>query len=199
MLRRHPVPPGSNFEPLLATAKGAGIKLETSSSRALALSLENAEDHGHKYTSTLLRILATRCNSNFDIIFDLFPRISQLHPTPQHVVGRVLLGAQAYPMLIGACNPMLCPIWGFRCMLQAQYFASGTISEDLFSHYGLASEIYTHFTSPIRRYSDIVVHRLLTASIGTALSGSISTVLTGWSWICLGIHSRRALLYPVCA
>ena len=31
------------------------------------------------------------------------------------------------------------------------------------------------------------------------LSGSISTVLTGLSWIRVGIHSRRALLNPVCA
>ena len=33
----------------------------------------------------------------------------------------------------------------------------------------------------------------------TALSGSISTVLTGLSWICVGIQSRRALPSPVCA
>ena len=33
----------------------------------------------------------------------------------------------------------------------------------------------------------------------TALSGSIPTVLTGLSWICVGIHSRRALPSPVCA
>ena len=33
----------------------------------------------------------------------------------------------------------------------------------------------------------------------TALSGSISTVLTGLSWICVGVHSRRALPSPVCA
>ncbi|KAJ1921532.1 exosome catalytic subunit dis3 [Mycoemilia scoparia] len=52
-----------------------------------------------------------------------------------------------------------------RCMMQAVYFCSGTVNREDFNHYGLATEIYTHFTSPIRRYSDVMVHRLLAASI----------------------------------
>ncbi|CAH1267033.1 DIS3 [Branchiostoma lanceolatum] len=52
-----------------------------------------------------------------------------------------------------------------RCMMQALYFCSGTLPESDFFHYGLATPIYTHFTSPIRRYSDIIVHRLLAVSI----------------------------------
>ena len=53
-----------------------------------------------------------------------------------------------------------------RCMMQAVYFCSGTVAEQDFWHYGLACPIYTHFTSPIRRYSDLQVHRLLSACIG---------------------------------
>ena len=53
-----------------------------------------------------------------------------------------------------------------RCMMQALYFSSGKIPPEDFFHYGLATPIYTHFTSPIRRYADLMVHRLLSASIG---------------------------------
>ena len=53
-----------------------------------------------------------------------------------------------------------------RCMMPAQYFCSGEIPKDQWHHYGLAAPVYTHFTSPIRRYADVLVHRLLAATIG---------------------------------
>ena len=42
-----------------------------------------------------------------------------------------------------------------RCMSKAEY------NVDNIGHYGLAFNFYSHFTSPIRRYPDVMVHRLL--------------------------------------
>ncbi|XXQ38096.1 Ribonuclease II/R domain-containing protein [Plasmodiophora brassicae] len=56
-------------------------------------------------------------------------------------------------------------IYATRCMNQAVYFCSGSVSPGHYLHYGLATPLYTHFTSPIRRYADLVVHRLLSASL----------------------------------
>ena len=46
---------------------------------------------------------------------------------------------------------------------RSDYVVSSTLSTDLQSHFALNLSAYTHFTSPIRRYVDIVVHRLLLA------------------------------------
>ncbi|KAJ3033238.1 hypothetical protein HDV00_006560 [Rhizophlyctis rosea] len=46
-------------------------------------------------------------------------------------------------------------------MQRAKYFCTGAVDVEQWHHYALNVPLYTHFTSPIRRYCDLVVHRLL--------------------------------------
>jgi protein SSD1 len=46
-------------------------------------------------------------------------------------------------------------------MQRAKYFVAGKIPEEQYPHYALNVPLYTHFTSPIRRYADIIAHRQL--------------------------------------
>lgn len=119
LLRRHATPPASNFADLSEQLQRMrGFELDTSSSKALAESLDKCVDPKHPFFNTLIRILAT------------------------------------------------------RCMTSAEYFCSGSHAEPEYRHYGLASEIYTHFTSPIRRYGDLLAHRQLAYAIGYDGQGS---------------------------
>ena len=47
-----------------------------------------------------------------------------------------------------------------RTMAKAEYSANNI------GHYGLAFDYYSHFTSPIRRYSDVLAHRIMEKNLG---------------------------------
>ncbi|RAK18591.1 ribonuclease R [Anoxybacillus vitaminiphilus] len=71
---------------------------------------------------------------------------NQIHP---RALQEVLEAVRGEPEEMVISTVML------RSMKQARYDAESL------GHYGLSTEFYTHFTSPIRRYPDLIVHRLI--------------------------------------
>jgi exosome complex exonuclease DIS3/RRP44 len=80
-----------------------------------------------------------------------------------------------------------------RCMQFAKYFASGTQNYDSFAHFGLAMPIYTHFTSPIRRYADLIVHRQLAVAVGAERPSDLTSSKTEISNIALNLNFRHRM------
>ncbi|CAM9412327.1 unnamed protein product [Bubo scandiacus] len=119
LMRQHPPPRQEFFTELRECASAKGFSIDTRSNKALAESLDKANDPLDPVVNKLLRSMATHAMSN------------------------------------------------------ALYFSTGSCPEEEFHHYGLALEKYTHFTSPIRRYADIVVHRLLMAATLNETKGDV--------------------------
>ena len=75
--------------------------------------------------------------------------------------GEVKISPRHYQKLVGKIEgkpeERILSYLMLRSLKQARY------SADNVGHFALAAETYTHFTSPIRRYPDLIVHRLLTA------------------------------------
>ncbi|MDQ0430300.1 ribonuclease R [Planomicrobium stackebrandtii] len=71
---------------------------------------------------------------------------TQVHPKALQEIVESIAGTPEEPVI----STMM-----LRSMQQAKY------SSDSLGHFGLSTEFYTHFTSPIRRYPDLIVHRLI--------------------------------------
>ncbi|WP_282020811.1 ribonuclease R [Planomicrobium okeanokoites] len=71
---------------------------------------------------------------------------NEIHPRALQEIVESIEGTPEEPVI----STML-----LRSMQQAKY------SAESLGHFGLSTEFYTHFTSPIRRYPDLIIHRLI--------------------------------------
>jgi len=78
--------------------------------------------------------------------FGLFLKGSEVHPKE---LQRIL------DQIKGTENEFLISTYMLRSLMKAEYRSSND------GHFGLAAKYYCHFTSPIRRYPDLITHRIL--------------------------------------
>jgi len=93
-----------------------------------------------------------------ELIENLHYPVRKLKGAHPRVIQQIISYAHDRPEKLLINNLLL------RAMKRAVYTPSSTL------HFGLASQHYTHFTSPIRRYPDLIVHRLVKATIDQDLS-----------------------------
>jgi len=92
-------------------------------------------------------------------------RLSRGQAPKPEMFNRILRRAAAAPATAALVSELV-----LRCQAQAVY------STKNIGHFGLALRRYAHFTSPIRRYADLVVHRALAADASGHSSGPVPVV-----------------------
>lgn len=70
---------------------------------------------------------------------------------------------QSFDTITDPTARKLLQLLSFKATQRAKYFCAGMLDIAKYQHYALNQPLYTHFTSPIRRYADILVHRQLDA------------------------------------
>ncbi|KAI5190997.1 exosome complex exonuclease DIS3/RRP44 [Nematocida minor] len=154
------------------------------------------EDHGEEHdTHSLVEEFMLLANQHVaEYISSVYPKESliRVHPRPAALAFKQLENALSFlsssPIVLDPNNPSelsatikkyssspelksAIGAWATKCMTQAVY-APSSIGSKL--HYGLAMHNYTHFTSPIRRYADVIVHRILTHAINNDRYGPVT-------------------------
>jgi protein SSD1 len=68
---------------------------------------------------------------------------------------------KSFDAITDPTGPRLLELLSFKATHRAKYFCAGMLDIAKYQHYALNVSLYTHFTSPIRRYADVLVHRQL--------------------------------------
>lgn len=99
-------------------------------------------------------------------------RTPQQHEVPESIPVTPQMYQRLTAKIAGTPEERILSFLMLRSLKQARY------SEKNEGHFALASPSYTHFTSPIRRYPDLIVHRLLRAALRSGANNTGGPILS---------------------
>lgn len=115
-----------------------------------------AEDYFRKHVPFLYRVHETPDKDRIKSFFEFCSAFGlNIKADPNHVKPLDL--QKIVTKTVGTPEEAVVQMMMLRSLKQAHY------SDQALGHFGLAAKFYTHFTSPIRRYSDLMVHRMIHA------------------------------------
>jgi len=153
----------------------------------------DAKPEDQSFTHTLIEMFMVEANEAVARALDSThtPFLRRIHPTPEPESGERLkhfvevagfklpkdLDRKAIQSLLasvrGKPQSFTINLAVLKSLTRAEY------SPKVIGHYALASEHYCHFTSPIRRYADLTIHRLLDQFIAAGAKGGRRSKLDG--------------------
>lgn len=142
----------------------------------------DAEPEDNAFTHTLIEMFMVEANEATARLFDRadVPMIRRIHPDPD---AHGIEGLRMFARIAGYNIPARPSRKQLQTLLEAvrgkpaqrsvnmavlRTLSKAEYSPMLVGHFALASEHYTHFTSPIRRYPDLVIHRGIDAYLAAA-------------------------------
>ena len=102
-----------------------------------------------------------------------FDQLCRLYGHPVHDIGQRQYLNELMKSIKGSPDEQLLKLALLKSLMRARY------DTEPLGHYGLATPNYCHFTSPIRRYADLVVHRSLNPLLANPPKGAKGAGSTG--------------------